>query len=617
MNKIIVDTTVLSKQIAELNKLKIYYLNQTNQFSKDKYRASYSLALKLAEVQNNYKVIASNIDKILKYLKEYVDDVKGIETSMSGQGGSIKISAAQSIVSSSFNLIQNFEISKKTYFKLQDYFFNENLSNHEFENISSSSSYLNDTSLDMFSQAIHYYLNDLEKNNFIIDFFDNLKGFFAQFSNDPLRKMIVNSLQESNVSISENDIYKIEESNSVVRAVLTNGCVINFDRKLTLLSITNSNGLAMSFDENKNFLRYFYRLDDGSIYDISSIVEEASYYGYSINVFEISQINRNKENEIDIFFKNGEMVRIIDGNIRVVSNGKYWLSFTSSGHINATYYLGKTNEDGSYNRIQLGAFYQSQFYGDQTDFKNNALELIQDSTIQSIIDKYYPEATIEQKEFLMYKINATGCGYIALVNSVFREYEGRELDFYNTFGFPMYSMDENGDIDYNFEYFVLSYYCYLWSSSSYSLEEILTGVTKDIQDGSISSDSEDPDWISTGLSQSRSSMFSYFMETYNEDVEIINSPIIYDNINDTLDSYYQLVSNGSEEIIINAARFDLISLDGGRDCTDVGGHAMLVLGVAESGDLIVSSWGRKFLFDISSCSQYEDSWSYVTGVNYE
>lgn len=50
---------------------------------------------------------------------------------------------------------------------------------------------------------------------------------------------------------------------------------------------------------------------------------------------------------------------------------------------------------------------------------------------------------------LMDQINKEGCGYVAIVNNIFTEYEGREQEFERIFGFPMY--DKNGKLPVYFK----------------------------------------------------------------------------------------------------------------------------------------------------------------------
>ena len=49
---------------------------------------------------------------------------------------------------------------------------------------------------------------------------------------------------------------------------------------------------------------------------------------------------------------------------------------------------------------------------------------------------------------LMDKINSEGCGYAAVVNNLFVEFEGHEEEFEEIFGFPMYN--EDGEANYNY-----------------------------------------------------------------------------------------------------------------------------------------------------------------------
>lgn len=53
-----------------------------------------------------------------------------------------------------------------------------------------------------------------------------------------------------------------------------------------------------------------------------------------------------------------------------------------------------------------------------------------------------------------------GCSYAALVNTIFVHFDGREDEFYETFGFDMY-VKEDGVKKYNFNYVLVDLYCVL------------------------------------------------------------------------------------------------------------------------------------------------------------
>ena len=60
-----------------------------------------------------------------------------------------------------------------------------------------------------------------------------------------------------------------------------------------------------------------------------------------------------------------------------------------------------------------------------------------------------------------------------MINSLFVEYEGKEKEFLDKFGFPMYNINEEGDIDFNYEYLILDFFSYIHvRCEGYTIQEI-------------------------------------------------------------------------------------------------------------------------------------------------
>lgn len=73
----------------------------------------------------------------------------------------------------------------------------------------------------------------------------------------------------------------------------------------------------------------------------------------------------------------------------------------------------------------------------------------EDTTFQrqasGIIHKYYPYYTNKEIYEFLVEMKSHGCHYMAVVNTIFAHYIGREDEFEKDFGFPMY--DENGHVN--------------------------------------------------------------------------------------------------------------------------------------------------------------------------
>ena len=116
---------------------------------------------------------------------------------------------------------------------------------------------------------------------------------------------------------------------------------------------------------------------------------------------------------------------------------------------------------------QISAFnhdniYSEQFGANQNVFYENFPELIKEVLIWAEMQKYFPVSRFPSYEYAMdfynfyfKKIAASGCGYATLVDRVFQEYEGKEKEFEKTFGFPMYTINEDNSINFNYEVMIL------------------------------------------------------------------------------------------------------------------------------------------------------------------
>ena len=119
----------------------------------------------------------------------------------------------------------------------------------------------------------------------------------------------------------------------------------------------------------------------------------------------------------------------------------------------------------------------NQFGGSQMDFYTNRVELLEDPKIISIMRESFPYDTLEDYELYFCAIASVGCGYVAYANSIFLNFEGREEDFYNTFGFPMYTVDVFGNIDYNYDYLILEVFNGVWANRGYTIQELYGDTT--------------------------------------------------------------------------------------------------------------------------------------------
>ena len=234
-------------------------------------------------------------------------------------------------------------------------------------------------------------------------------------------------------------------------------------------------------------------------------------------------------------------------------------------------------KDSNGNPLNIFANYNietHQFGGNQNKLSTD----YQNKYVDDIISKYFPNATNEEKKALADKASVHGCGYIGITNYLFKQFEGNESGFYNTFGFPMYEIKckETGNgatfsIDYNYEAVAMDLFCdanlVKWDDNDIEL------TTKSANGCTI---------------KTIDHMIKYLKDQYN---------VKFDNIPDEI----KLVADHG---------YSLYNLDGtlntiveGRDSA----HAMVIVGQTEDGKQIVSSWGNKYIYEPSENDDYIDN----------
>ena len=228
---------------------------------------------------------------------------------------------------------------------------------------------------------------------------------------------------------------------------------------------------------------------------------------------------------------------------------------------------------------------------------------------------------------LMEQINKEGCGYVAIVNNIFVEFEGREEEFERIFGFPMYDKDGKANYDYLLvdfyantddqyyldeplgatalvndviqEYldnkkgveFIRKYGCVPIVDGKYINPEARQKILDEYQNTSVVTKE-----VSGTTNYSLENRFRHYMEQKGITSYSANSlggdpmPSASD-INSRLD-------NG-QNVNITVGGFNLYNEDGSIAKQDVGDHWMTITGTAEDGRYIVSSWGGRYYLNPS------------------
>lgn len=241
------------------------------------------------------------------------------------------------------------------------------------------------------------------------------------------------------------------------------------------------------------------------------------------------------------------------------------------------------------------------------------------SELENIVKGYYPTMNKSEINKLLKGMNVNGvCSYATVVNELVVQYDGREEQFKNTFGYDLYRM-ENGQKVINSEFILTDLYCFANSNNSEVIQLIKKGKkyvysTKDDkrQIGMSYQDGKNAftlnnwlNWKKTGLIWNTKDIFigkllpnSFVQDTA---VNLIREKVLI-----------ALALKHTVEIDVFSVQgapypYTLYSTDKSKysdyvmDDRDSNGnqhavgHSMFVTGIDENGDLIVSSWGSEYI----------------------
>ena len=190
-----------------------------------------------------------------------------------------------------------------------------------------------------------------------------------------------------------------------------------------------------------------------------------------------------------------------------------------------------------------------------------------------------------EKDAYFKRLNSEGCGYVAIVNTIFVEYADRPAEFEKTFGYPMY---HNGDL--NYDMLIADMYSSMDNTDG-------SGHFNPINDYNLGDDGDrgsyNPwtDKSGTGtFPREQATFITNFMKDHGVDVSASTTN------NVTVDNFEQLSREG-KQVVVDFYHGDLLNMNGTVAQTIDGGHAMTVTGVTKDGKFIVSSWGKEYMID--------------------
>lgn len=207
-----------------------------------------------------------------------------------------------------------------------------------------------------------------------------------------------------------------------------------------------------------------------------------------------------------------------------------------------------------------------------------------------IVKQHFPEKTQEEIDALLLKLRKEGCGYVAMINSLFDFFIDFPDKFRKAFGFSMY--DSDGSLNYN--RVLVDLYCkkdnhnggrflfFTWDIYAKNEDRVWRDEDKD---GTY-------EWVEKPFGNNELQM-KYRWETYCKEHGIRASvncpPLIQPN---NFDRYSK---KGSVSILCSDFK---MSNDKQQTTHVVNGHFMTITGITEDDKkFVVSSWGEKYYLD--------------------
>ncbi len=435
---------------------------------------------------------------------------------------------------------------------------------------------------------------------------------FIGISNEDLEK-----IHEIRVSGPYENIHTIKfGNNNTVKFDKNTGELLEFNltddtyADIDITSMTNE-GLKESEQNAKTFI-YNKLPNYGSTADIYlahartllqdigikfNIVKEVTVSGANENIIGIryNYGNDSDENKFIVVDQDTGEIR------RIESDGFLYTNYDGRGLAPNNSKAMDIFDDSKVNLIQYG--------GDQTSFLDNGYELLKNEDVRKVLTDNFPDASEEDYYLYLRKIELVGCGYVAMVNSIFDAYQGKQEEFQNTFHIPMYRLNSEGKVVFNYEPLVTSIYTYLWKD--------IYGYTN-IEDiyGNVEELAQTHDYLniqgSGGTDPSREDIYKRFLnDCYGLDCKVTEIPY-YPFLID-YKKLFKYCIDKSISIVVSSSGYDLYSVDEktgerGEKLYDNGGpHAMTITDVTFLGDFVVSSWGRQYIVDFK-----DNDWCYFT-----
>ena len=217
----------------------------------------------------------------------------------------------------------------------------------------------------------------------------------------------------------------------------------------------------------------------------------------------------------------------------------------------------------------------------------------------AIVKNHFPDMSQEQIDELLKRLRSEGCGYVAMVNSLFEAFIHNPSLFREKFGFPMYSSD--GTLNYN--QVLVDLYCKTDNHNGGRFLFFTWDIFKENEDVIWEFDESERRLKPTSKPHGNNELqmqyrWESYCKEYGIDVKVDINRFI------TPENFEKYAKKGSVSIL--CSDFKLYNASG-KETHVKNGHYMTITG-AESGKYIVSSWGDRYTLnpkDIKGFKYYQ------------
>ncbi len=200
---------------------------------------------------------------------------------------------------------------------------------------------------------------------------------------------------------------------------------------------------------------------------------------------------------------------------------------------------------------------------------------------KDIVRRYYRDYTDSQIAERLALLSREGCGYVALVNSIFLRFYGKEEQFYSAFGLPMYDVNRN----LNYNDLLVDFYCATDNHKHFLWFDYLDEKEDKPYPNGYGTDIDNSEW-----------RFEQYMKKRGIAVELNPIKLQPKDIE-------KRSKNGP--IIVSVRPTVLYDIEGNIVHDAQGGHTMSVVSACDNGLVKVSSWGKEYYVKHGAYTGYE------------